>query len=141
MNDLQISFTKMDTGWGVRVYDPAPGGNRHLGLAGQTVEVRKRDGSTKSVRLGQMLYQGNGDKGYYEVATDKPEFDASTPRVPRIGDPLSLSEAELRTVLGALSVTIGETDGSPADWDLLQRIQRHLGVEVWGRPDYVPAAA
>lgn len=75
---LQISFAKLeDDTWGVRVYDPRKSGG-HLGLTGQTVEVEKRDGTTKTVTLGEMAFQGNGDKGYYRTAGSKPKTSAET---------------------------------------------------------------
>src|SRR4051794_13454001 len=79
MNTVQISFNRLDDDtWGVRIWDPAPGGTRHLKRAGETVEVSLRDGSTKSVTLGEMVASGNGDKGYYRVSGSRARKSGDT---------------------------------------------------------------
>jgi hypothetical protein len=48
----QLAFTRLDGGkWGVR----AQGGADSRGLAGQKVDVRKRDGSKRTVTLGTIV--------------------------------------------------------------------------------------
>lgn len=130
-----FTFTKLNTGgftgWGVRAF-PASG------QPGDKVTVTKRDGGEREVTLGKIVDAPRGAI-VFQIAD---EWIPATPRddapVPSTA-PFSISDDELRTVLGSISVSIGETDGSPREWDLQARIREHLGMTPAERPDYTYA--
>lgn len=63
---MQTSFAKLGQGWGVKVSGNLGETTR---LAGRTVEVRKADGSSKTVTLGSRIDSWNaGRASIYAIA-------------------------------------------------------------------------
>ena len=72
----QFSFAKLDeVGWGVKC---SADQGETVKFAGQTVEVRKRDGKTKEVELGEMLDSWNaGRAAIYATKDSRPRKAAA----------------------------------------------------------------
>lgn len=63
---MQTSFAKLESGWGVKVSGNIGETTR---LSGTTVQVRKRDGGSKTVTLGSRVMSWNaGRASIYNIA-------------------------------------------------------------------------
>jgi hypothetical protein len=81
LKETRFRFTRLeDGGWGVRVEDPHDAQE----FEGETVEVPKRSGGSRTVTLGRMLSAAHGRDCYYAIAGE--ELPALEPGVYELED-------------------------------------------------------
>lgn len=134
LTGLRTNWQKLDdSSWGVKLQG---GLGEATGHSGRVVSVTNRAGKEKHVELGAQVDQWNGGRSaVYKVAGRSGETRQRAAQRVQTARPMRSSELvftdhELRTIKAALSVDIGETDGTPTHYELYERIDAYLAKQV-----------